>query len=302
MRLLRVAFVVLVVVFLGRVVLRHAEELRQVSLDVDIGRLMLATVFGALTAPVLPLAWRAVVAATGHRLDPFRAVRTWYLGQTGRFVPTALPAFAARAALTPSVPASTVVATVVVELGLIVAVGVAAAVVVLPADAIEPPLRVALAVATAAGLLAGPFVLRAIAPRIPRLSVRWGVPGLYRSEALFVANALVKGIAFCLLVRAFLPVRWGDVPLLVGALNAAAVLGTVGVTPAGLGVREGVLAALLRGRYGLGDAAAVAIVLRVWELAIEGLWLLVVQLPRFRRRPGDSGGEAEEQRDQPGPG
>ena len=82
---------------------------------------------------------------------------------------------------------------------------------------------------------------------------------------------------------ALLPVRAGDVALLIGAVNAAAVGGMIGVTPAGIGVREGILAALLRHRFGLGDAAAVAIALRVWDLLFELTWLAIIAAARMRK-------------------
>jgi hypothetical protein len=92
----------------------------------------------------------------------------------------------------------------------------------------------------------------------------------------------VTSAAFVAFSAAVLPARGGDVWLLAGALNAAAVLGTVGITPAGLGVREGILAALLQHRFGLGDAAALAVAARVWDVAFELLWLALVQHRAFR--------------------
>ena len=53
------------------------------------------------------------------------------------------------------------------------------------------------------------------------------------------------------------------------------VAGMVGVTPSGLGVREGVMAALLHTRFGLGNAAALAVALRGYEFVIELVWLAV---------------------------
>mgnify|MGYP001300513592 CR=1 FL=1 len=64
-------------------------------------------------------------------------------------------------------------------------------------------------------------------------------------------------------------------PLIVGASYAAVVAGMVGVTPAGLGVREGVMTAILASRFGLGDAAAFALFSRAWEFAFEMLFLAV---------------------------
>jgi uncharacterized membrane protein YbhN (UPF0104 family) len=62
----------------------------------------------------------------------------------------------------------------------------------------------------------------------------------------------------------------------VGAAYAGVVAGMVGITPAGIGVREGVIAAVLATRYPLGDAAALAVLLRAWDFAFEVAFLGVV--------------------------
>ena len=115
-------------------------------------------------------------------------------------------------------------------------------------------------------LLAGPKLLRLASGRVAG-STRTA-PGagptrdLYAAEVGFLVNAAAKSLAFVLFAAALQPVRLADVWLLVGAFNAANTLGTVGITPAGLGVREGAMAALLADRYGLGDGATLAVAAR----------------------------------------
>jgi len=63
----------------------------------------------------------------------------------------------------------------------------------------------------------------------------------------------------------------------------------IGVTPAGLGVREGVMAAILANRFGLGDAAAFALFTRAWEFGFEMVFLAVAswwgRKPQSRTEP-----------------
>jgi uncharacterized membrane protein YbhN (UPF0104 family) len=115
----------------------------------------------------------------------------------------------------------------------------------------------------------------------PHGSGGWDTRGLYRAELAFLLNSAVTSAAFVLFAAAVLPVRAGDVWLLVGAVNAAATLGTLGITPAGLGVREGILAALLADRFGLGSGAALAVAARVWDTAVELAWLGLVHHRSF---------------------
>jgi uncharacterized membrane protein YbhN (UPF0104 family) len=60
-------------------------------------------------------------------------------------------------------------------------------------------------------------------------------------------------------------------------------VGMVGITPAGLGVREGVIAAALGARFGLGEAATLAVLYRAWDFVFELVWL-VIALRWGRRR------------------
>jgi hypothetical protein len=47
------------------------------------------------------------------------------------------------------------------------------------------------------------------------------------------------------------------------------------------------MAAILADRFGLGDGAALAVAARVWDTAIELIWLAAVQHPAFRRGEPD---------------
>ena len=284
----RVVAVVLVVAFLVRAVVASGHELRTVSLGVRAPWLVAAAAVQLAAFPLLPLAWRGLVRAAGHPLGPRPAIRIWSMSQVGRFVPSALPAFVARAHLSArvGVPGPVAAATMVVEIGLLVLVGAVIAVALLPVASVPTAARVAVAAVGLLALALVPAGLRRSRRWTSRVALDWRPGPLAAAEALFCLNAALKGVAFVLFAAALLPVGTSQAPLLVGALNASVVLGTVGVTPAGLGVREGAMAALLDGSFGLGDAAALAVAYRGFELAVELIWLGVVQLPTFRRREG----------------
>lgn len=266
----------------------NTSELRDVDLRLRPAWLLLAAPAALAAGPLLPLAWREIVRATGHTLPATTAVRTWYLGQTARLLPTGLVAFASRAVLVAphGVPQAVTLATVAVELALAVTLGGGLAAAALPSTELALPLRLLLAGGSLVGLLLAPHLLRLASGRLPRLDPHraggWSSSDLYRAELVLVANAVAKSAAFVLFACAVQPVRAGDVLLLVGAFNAANILGTVGITPAGLGVREGAMAALLASRYGLGDGAALAVASRVWDTVIELVWLGLVQHRWFR--------------------
>ena len=239
-------------------------------------------------------------------------MRIWCLAQASRYLPTGLAAVASRAVLATGegVPASLTVTTIAVEGGLLVAwsgLGGAALLVAGGHQAVIP-----LVAAGGAGVIGVPIVLivagkvgtgagagaegagrvvvarRWAAALVARLTHRPGPPDalpLVAADLTVGINMAVKTVAFVLLARALLPVHGTDLALLAGAANVAAVAGLIGITPAGIGVREGVLAALLGHRFGIADATALALAARAFDLAVEVPWVLGAVIARRRRSP-----------------
>ena len=96
---------------------------------------------------------------------------------------------------------------------------------------------------------------------------------------LYFGAWLVIGVSFWLTARSLVTIPVHELPFYIGAFGAAWVAGLVAIyAPGGLGVREGLLVVLLRGRIGTADAALVAalsrIVLTSVDVGLAGLsWL-----------------------------
>ncbi len=96
----------------------------------------------------------------------------------------------------------------------------------------------------------------------------------YRDILFFVIvsciNWLLLGIGFFLMVRSLVYLDWGLLPFVTGSFAFALVAGLLAVfAPAGLGVREGILMALLNAVMPVGIAALVALVARLWIMIGE---------------------------------
>ena len=297
-RAVRLAFSALVAAVLVVVAARAVDGLSSVSLRLDVPWLAAAYPLGIAAFPLLALAWAELLAAYGTRLPGRRAVRLWALAQASRYLPTGLAAVASRAVLAAreGVPAGLTVTTMVVEGALVVAWSAAAGLALVAAGTAATtagPVAVAGVVAVIAIPSAAVAASRPRAGVVARLVARLSRrpdparPGPMVMATLAVgANMAVKGAVFVLFARALLHVHGADVALLFGAVNLAVAAGMVGVTPAGLGVREGVLAALLSHRFGAADATALAVALRVWDLAVELPWVAVAALTgRTSRAP-----------------
>jgi uncharacterized membrane protein YbhN (UPF0104 family) len=298
-RLFLVARVVFGVAIIGVLVLagiRSAHDLRKVHFELSPTWLLLAAPFTFLGGILLPLAWRHTLGAYGVELPAAKAVRVWCLSQASRFIPGNVALVASRVLLSSKegVPRSLAGTSLALEGGMIVVWGGFFAS-WLPSRTIPGPLRVLMAAGALVVLLGLPLILRVagrLVPRLPALSPdALRVRHLYEAVGLYGLNNLVRACGFVFVAAALHTIDPRDVWLIIAAVNLGALLGMVGITPAGLGVREGVIAALLGHRFGAGNAAAFAVAFRAWDFAFELVWLGLALgwERRFRQRADTTG-------------
>lgn len=90
---------------------------------------------------------------------------------------------------------------------------------------------------------------------------------------------LAGGFSFVLVAASISPLELAEVPLLIGAYNLAAVIGVLAIfTPAGLGVREAVLTAMIAPTLTVPTAASAAILLRALTIVSDFLFFAIVEL------------------------
>jgi hypothetical protein len=135
-------------------------------------------------------------------------------------------------------------------------------------------------------LLLAPFGLLLLQPRLLAVVLNWllrkaGRPPIvvsltWRQIWILIARYFVvwiaMGLSFAVLARAVTPLGWCEAFYLTASWAAAYVIGYLTLlTPAGLGVREGVLAILLFAVMPQPVAAVVAIMARLWMVLGEVL-------------------------------
>jgi uncharacterized membrane protein YbhN (UPF0104 family) len=285
----RILFAVVIAVVLVAAAAHNARQLRHVKFEPQPGWLLVAAPFTFLGGFLLPLAWRHTLGAYGVELPRATALRVWCLSQASRFVPGSVALVASRVLLSSreGVSRSLAGASLAIELGLIVVWGGFFGSWI-PSTWLPAPVRVLMALGALVVLLGLPFILRLggrLLPRFPALApdaIR--VRHLYEAVGLYGLNNLVRGCGFFLVAASLHTVDPRDLWLIVGAVNVAAVLGLIGITPAGLGVREGVIAALLAHRFGTGTAAAMAVAFRAWDFAFELMWIAIAVWWERRQR------------------
>jgi glycosyltransferase 2 family protein len=200
-------------------------------------------------------AWLAILRRLGVATRPSWA-GAFFQGQLAKYIPGTVWQYAGRAALARScgIPLRPVAVSLPVELGASLAAAGVLATLLLGAWGIA---------------LAG--VLLAVGAAVAR---RDGVPVSVRVAAavvpLYALLSLVTGTGFWLTARSLLGVPFGDVLVYVGAFWAAWAVGLVAIfAPGGIGVREAMLLAILRGRLGSADALVLAAVSRGVLTAVD---------------------------------
>jgi hypothetical protein len=102
----------------------------------------------------------------------------------------------------------------------------------------------------------------------------------------YAAYWAVTGVAFATLVASLYPLAATDVPVVVAAYAAAYAVGFLALlTPAGLGVREGILVIALAPVLPAGPALVVALLSRLWMMLVELAGAAVAHLVARGRAP-----------------
>ena len=287
----RLVFAAVIIAVLVVAAVDQWDELRTVEFEPTPGWMLAGVPFTFLGGILLPLAWRHTLGAYGVDLPASTAVRVWSISQASRFIPGNVALVASRVLLSAreGVPKSLAGASLALEGGLIIVWGGFYAS-WLPSTWVPGPLRLLMALGAVAALVALPWLLRTagrLVPRFPALrpdALR--IRHLYEAVGLYGLNNLVRSCGFVFVTAAL---HTMDVPrdifLVVGTANLAAIVGMIGITPAGIGVREGVVVVLLEHRFGAGTALALAVAWRAWDFAFELLWtgIAVVWERRMKR-------------------
>lgn len=295
------AAAVVVVGFFGIALSSRWQDVTSRKWKLEPGYFALASILLAASYALVAVLW-AVALRRAAGLPVARGARIWFLANLARYVPGNVWSFvgAVELAKREGVARRTTLATMALTQLLSVGVALLVGLPVLAAEWARlgrPALYGAVAVAVLAALaLAFRRRLGALLRRrYPGVEAADLVPAPGTAVLLGAGYACywaVTGLAFAALVRSVHPLDAGDIPLTVAAYAAAYAVGFLAlVTPAGLGVREGVLAVALVPVMPAGAALLVALLSRLWMMAFEllgaGVTLAVERhLDRRRERVG----------------
>jgi glycosyltransferase 2 family protein len=303
-RAVRVGFLAAVVVLLAIALDRQAgtlwHEIQRLSVPVVV--LAFALCLGGLIGSLM--VWREMLADLGSRLSVPDAWRVMFIGQLGKYVPGSIWPVLAQSELGADhgVPRSRSALSVLLSYAVMTLSGAVVAMVTLPfatASSVAQYYWIIFLVPVAIALLSPPvlnrllrFVLRV--SRQPELEQTVSFKGLGRTIAWAVAGWTFNGLMVYVLMRQLAGHQQGTLLVSIGAYALAWVVGFVAVfAPAGAGVREAVMVAVLSTRTTPATALTVALVSRalgvVADAATGAAASALVGRRRLRRLRGTRG-------------
>jgi glycosyltransferase involved in cell wall biosynthesis/uncharacterized membrane protein YbhN (UPF0104 family) len=236
------------------------HKARGLEISWSTGMFLGAVVAVAVANLVMAWAWGSLVRRLGGRLGWRAAMRVWWAGQLGRYLPTGLGSVPARVVLgaRQGVPRRLLLATTAAEVGVVAAACGVLATLLLPVPALLLPIAA----------LAAVIVLRVALRASLGRDVGWATAATYLGEQVLQVAIRAAGL-WCLL-HLVDPTTQPSPALVAGATGLAYSLGFVAVfAPGGLGVREATFVAVLGGTTGATAITAAAVLWRLLELAVE---------------------------------
>ena len=291
---------VVVVVLVGRVLLRDLRELRAHPLAVSPSwaTIALSGAVFLVAHCVLVQTWRSVLACWEARLPFWTAARIWSVSNLGRYLPGKIGAMGAMArdvGISPIAASGSAILGTLVNLvaGFVVALIGGRALLERSSNG-HGTMAVAFVALAAAALLSAPAVLPRLAPIVGRLSGRPVTARLPVRAVIYalIGNVLawlIYGAAFRLFMTGLLGATAGGYPAYLAAYTISYLVGYLALfAPAGIGAREGAMVTVLAyaGLATRPEAALVALASRVWLTLLEVVpGFLFWAQAAVRRRP-----------------
>jgi uncharacterized membrane protein YbhN (UPF0104 family) len=276
--------------FVGSLIWRNWQEIREADFELRPGLLVLSIVLLGCYFVGRSLLWNFLTTRAGVAIGYRDAIAAWFYSQLGKYLPGKVFLYLGRlhyyrrqGRSTAQVSMVFIIETLATLSASIVTVLVS--LLVLDVAEIEE-WRYLLAVALVGlGVSLHPrflngtlgVVLR-IFKRAPQ-RIELAAADTYLFVALYVVNWLVFGVAFYVFITAIVPISASYIIYLAGSFSLASLVGMFSVfVPSGLGVREGILIFMLSQVIPLEAAIVVSVAARLWFTAVELLAIGAVRM------------------------
>lgn len=233
--------------------------------------------------PVFGITWKVLLAGLGEKLPAVSAVAIIAVSQLGKYIPGKVWFTLGRIYLAKrhGIPESKSAVSAVMEIGFALLTALmlfALTVLLLPTGQAPAQVYLAFIFVPFCLLIIYPPVLRRIANfvlrklRQPAIDIRLSFGRIAALVGLYLSMWLAQGIGFFVLINSFYRLSVTQLPVVVGGYALAWILGFITlISPAGLGIREGILTFALRLVMPEPVAIIAALLGRVWITVAEAL-------------------------------
>jgi glycosyltransferase 2 family protein len=272
-KLVRAAFLIVVLVLLGLALYGQAGTLWQEVQRLSWPVVLLAFAFGLLGLFFNLMVWRELLADLGSRLSIPEAWRIYFIGGLSKYVPGSIWPMLAQAELGADrgIPRSRSALSVVLSYSVMTCLGLVVGAITLPfahAGAVAQYFWILLLIPVGVAALSPPVLNRLLrlvlrVARQPRGLASVSYQGLARTIGWATGAWLANGLMIYVLVRHLSGARQGTLLVSIAAYGLSWSIGFLAVfAPAGAGVREAVMVAVLHTQTTTAIALTVALVSR----------------------------------------
>ena len=287
--------VFIIFLFLGRELWKNWRQIPLEQISFNYWLIILSYVCMFVSFAVYAGVWKVMLAAFGARLSVLRSFQILAISQLGKYVPGKVWFTVGRIYLAKQfdVPERVSITSVVLEIILMVISGLMIALLTVVAPwAQNFPLKyslLALIIIVCGLVVTHPRIFDRLVNLVTRMLKRESIQmnltygGIIVLLLLYSIHWFWQGMGFFLLIRSFYEIEIAKWPLMWGLYAGAWIIGFLSfLTPAGIGVREGVMTFFLSFYMPLSVAIIVALLARIWSTIADVLFF-TVSLPASRK-------------------
>jgi glycosyltransferase 2 family protein len=293
--------VLIIFFFLGRMLYLNWEELSRHEWEINIPFLIIAFLIFLMSLSIIVGIWKRLLGKLGASLSYKKCFEVWFIALVSKYIPGKIWSSVGRVYLAKEegVPPKVTLSSLVYEYALsgvsAFLFGITLVLIYMGREGVGNFLLLLYLIPPVLILL-HPRVFKAIASFLLKKTKRkvtletLGYLDMLKFSGLYMFNWTVLGVVAYFFVNAIYPVPLNIFPAVAGIFALSVFAGLIAIfTPAGLGVREGVMSYLLRPFMPLEMGIVIALGWRVGQIIVELIGFSLISVFKIKRKKDEKG-------------
>ncbi len=278
--------------FLIRSLSSNWNQIKEYNWDFNYPLLLSSFVLAGLSYSILAWVWKNILKQSGYVLSYSKMFKIWFISNLGRYIPGKVWQFLGMLYLLEKekVPKSKSFSVAVLAQALSCMAGILVMVAFLRYDFYQNLLSQSFLFVFVLILFIAGVIILIFYPQVLQGVINWGL-GLLKKEKIslnykpknllfyllsYIGCWLLFGFCFLVFIKSIFPAPFNIYFGLTGAFSGSVTIGFLAFfTPGGIGVREGVLVALLSFYFPAPVATLIALLSRLWITLVEVLLFFI---------------------------